>query len=55
MSNTYGVFGATFVLTEDLGEIVGEDDCKCGLKGKYFLVHGRTKKAEIRGCGNIND
>ena len=43
------------ILTEDLGEIVGEDDCKCGLKGKYFIVHGRIKKAEIRGCGNIND
>ena len=43
------------ILTEDLGEILGEDDCKCGLKGKYFKVHGRIKKAEIRGCGNIND
>lgn len=43
------------ILTEDIGEIVGEDDCKCGLKGKYFLVHGRIKKAEIRGCSNFND
>ena len=41
------------ILTEDVGEIVGEDDCKCGLKGKYFLVHGRTKEAEIRGCSDI--
>jgi len=41
------------ILTEDIGEIVGEDDCKCGLKGKYFLVHGRAKEAEIRGCSDI--
>ena len=41
------------ILTEDMGEIVGEDDCKCGLKGKYFLVHGRAKEAEIRGCSDV--
>ena len=41
------------ILTEDIGVIVGEDDCKCGLKGKYFLVHGRAKNSETRGCGNI--
>ena len=35
------------ILTEDIGEIIGEDNCKCGLKGKYFLVHGRAKEAEI--------
>ena len=41
------------ILTEDIGEIIGEDNCKCGLKGKYFLVHGRAKNSEIRGCSNI--
>ena len=41
------------ILTEDIGEIIGEDNCKCGLKGKYFLVHGRVKNSEIRGCSNI--
>ena len=41
------------ILTEDIGEIKGEDDCKCGLKGKYFLVHGRAKKSEIRGCSDV--
>ena len=40
------------ILTEDIGEIIGEDNCKCGLKGKYFLIHGRVKKAEIRGCSD---
>ena len=38
------------LLTEDIGEILGEDDCKCGRKGKYFKIHGRLKNAEIRGC-----
>ncbi len=42
------------LLTEDLGTIVGEDDCKCGLKGKYFLVHGRVAKAEVRGCSDTH-
>lgn len=40
------------ILTEDIGEIIGEDDCKCGNLGKYFLVHGRTKQAEVRGCSD---
>jgi phenylacetate-coenzyme A ligase PaaK-like adenylate-forming protein len=40
------------ILSEDLGEIVGEDDCPCGRKGKYFRLHGRIKSAEIRGCSD---
>ena len=40
------------ILTEDIGEILGEDDCKCGRKGKYFKVYGRIKNAEIRGCSD---
>lgn len=38
------------LLTEDRGVILGEDDCPCGRKGKYFKVLGRMKNAEIRGC-----
>ena len=41
------------ILTEDIGEIIGEDNCRCGLSGKYFLVHGRAKEAEVRGCSDI--
>ena len=41
------------ILTEDIGELKGEDDCKCGLKGKYFLVYGRAKKSELRGCSDV--
>lgn len=41
------------ILTEDLGEIVGVDDCRCGRKGTYFVVHGRMKNAELRGCSDV--
>ena len=40
------------LLTEDLGTILGEDDCPCGRLGKYFKISGRLKNAEIRGCGD---
>lgn len=40
------------LLTEDQGVILGEDDCKCGRKGKYFKINGRIKNAEIRGCSD---
>jgi hypothetical protein len=40
------------LLTEDEGVILGEDDCPCGRKGKYFNVLGRLKNAEIRGCSD---
>ena len=41
------------ILTEDIGEIVEEKYCKCGIKGKCFVVHGRAKEAEIRGCSDV--
>lgn len=40
------------LLTEDEGVLLGEDDCPCGRKGKYFKVNGRLKNAEIRGCSD---
>ncbi len=40
------------LLTEDEGIILGEDDCPCGRKGKYFRVLGRLQNAEIRGCSD---
>ena len=40
------------ILTEDEGIILGEDDCPCGRKGKYFEIIGRIKNAEIRGCSD---
>ena len=40
------------ILSEDTGEIIGEDDCSCGRLGKYFKIHGRVPNAEIRGCSD---
>jgi len=40
------------ILTEDIGEIIDEKDCKCRMNGKHFLVHGRAKESEIRGCSD---
>lgn len=40
------------LLTEDEGTIAGIDDCPCGRLGKYFHIHGRAAKAEIRGCSD---
>ena len=40
------------LMTEDEGILLGEDDCPCGRKGKYFKILGRLKNAEIRGCSD---
>ena len=40
------------IITEDIGEIIGEDDCDCGRLGKYFNIYGRLEKSEIRGCSD---
>jgi len=40
------------ILSEDTGEIIGEDNCSCGRLGKFFKINGRIKNAEIRGCSD---
>ncbi|MBT4540746.1 acyl-protein synthetase [Candidatus Woesearchaeota archaeon] len=40
------------ILTEDVGELIGIDNCKCGRKGKYFIFKKRVEKAPIKGCGD---
>ncbi len=40
------------LLTEDRGVLLGEDDCPCGRKGKYFKVLGRIPDVEVRGCSD---
>ncbi|HHY74153.1 MAG TPA: acyl-protein synthetase [Bacillus bacterium] len=42
------------LLTEDLGTILGEDDCLCNRMGKYFAIEGRLPKAELRGCSDTH-
>ena len=41
------------ILTEDIGEIVNDNSCKCYGYGTRFIIHGRLKNAELRGCSNI--
>jgi hypothetical protein len=43
------------LLSEDLGELLGIDDCPCGRKGKHFKVLGRLAKTEVRGCSDTHD
>ena len=40
------------LLTEDVGEIIGHDDCPCGRLGASFRVFGRLARAELRGCSD---
>lgn len=40
------------VLTEDVGRMMGVNNCPCGRSGKYFEVFGRVASAEIRGCSD---
>lgn len=40
------------LLTEDVGTVLGVDDCSCGRCGTIFKVHGRLGKAEVRGCSD---
>ncbi len=40
------------LLTEDVGRLLGIDDCPCGRPGLYFRFQGRVAKAEVRGCGD---
>ena len=42
------------LITEDLGTVLGEDDCPCGRKGKYFSIQGRIPRAEVRGCSDTH-
>lgn len=40
------------LLTDDVGRILGEDDCRCGRKGKTVEVRRRIERAELRGCSD---
>ncbi len=42
------------LLTEDLGTVLGIDNCDCGRKGTYFKIDGRIPKAELRGCSDTH-
>ena len=40
------------LLSDDIGRILGVDNCPCGRKGKYFRFEKRTEQADIKGCGD---
>lgn len=50
-----GSYPGHSILSEDLGELIGEDNCPCGRLGKTFKIHGRIKSAEIRGCSDTHE
>lgn len=42
------------IITEDVGRVLGRDNCPCGRNGTVFEVVGRSQVAtEERGCGDI--
>lgn len=48
-------FPGQLLLTEDIAEVVMHDGCPCGRRGLGFRFVGRVPKAELRGCGNIDN
>lgn len=40
------------ILSDDIGKVLGTDNCKCGRMGKCFLFERRSDKAELKGCGD---
>src|SRR5271165_72404 len=48
-------FPGFLLLTEDLAEVIGYDNCPCGRRGVSFRFAGRAPKAEVRGCGNLEN
>ena len=41
------------IITEDIGEILPKNKIKCNLDTTHFLIHGRSKQSEIRGCSDV--
>ncbi len=48
-------FPGFLLLTEDMAEVIDYDGCPCGRRGTSFRFAGRAPKAEVRGCGNLQN
>ncbi len=48
-------FPGHLLLTEDMAQVLSYDGCPCGRRGISFRFAGRVPKAELRGCGNIEN
>jgi len=55
LSNIPRSYPGHSLLTEDIGTIVGENECECGRPGKYFTIEGRLPRAELRGCSDTHE
>jgi phenylacetate-coenzyme A ligase PaaK-like adenylate-forming protein len=52
LSELPGSYPGHSLLTEDLGAVLGEDDCPCGRHGRTLRVESRLPRAEVRGCSD---
>jgi len=52
MSLLPGSYPGHALLTEDVGQVLGYDDCPCGRGGMYFRFRSRVHQVEVRGCGD---
>ncbi len=52
LSDLPGSYPGHSLLTEDIGGVLGEDDCPCGRMGRTLRVDGRLPRAELRGCSD---
>jgi Acyl-protein synthetase, LuxE len=48
-------FPGFLLLTEDMAEVIDHEECACGRRGTSFRFAGRAPKAEVRGCGNLEN
>jgi hypothetical protein len=48
-------FPGFLLLTEDMAEVIDYEECHCGRRGTSFRFAGRAPKAEVRGCGNVEN
>jgi hypothetical protein len=48
-------FPGFLLLTEDMAEVIDYEECPCGRRGTSFRFAGRAPKAEVRGCGNLEN
>ena len=46
-------FPGFLVLTDDIAEVMGYDNCPCGRRGICFRFVKRAPRVEMRGCGNV--
>ncbi|MGH7119806.1 MAG: hypothetical protein ACREFP_12590, partial [Acetobacteraceae bacterium] len=46
-------FPGFLVLSDDIGQVIAYDGCRCGRRGISFRFVKRVPRVEVRGCGNL--